>query len=54
MQYDYAYSIGNASIRQKQGIKQYLGTGRAKYHYLGLIIRYRTDLSKLLLSSINI
>ena len=53
MRYDYAQSIDNTSLRQKQGIKQYLGTGRVKCHYLGLTIRYRNDLNKLLLSAIK-
>ena len=53
MQYDYAQSIDNTSLRQKQGIKQHLGAGRAKCHYLGLTRWYRNDLSKLLLSAIK-
>lgn len=53
MQYDYAQSIDNTSLRQKQVIKQYLGTGVAKCHYLGLTIRCRNDLNKLLLSAIK-
>ena len=53
MQYDYAQSIDNTSLRPKQGIKQHLGTGRAKCHYLELTIRHRNDLSTLLLSAIK-
>lgn len=53
MQYDYAQSIDNTSLGQKQGIKQYLGTVMAKCHCLGLTIRYRNDLNKLLLSAIK-
>lgn len=54
MWYGYARSIDNTSLRQEQGIKQYLGTGRAKCHYLGLTIRYRNDLNKLLFLLENI
>ena len=54
MQYDYAQSIDNTSLRQKQGIKQYPDTGRARCHYLGLTIRRRNDLNKLLLSTIKV
>ena len=54
MRYDYAQSIDNTSLRQKQGIKQYLGAGRVKCHYLGLTIWYRNDLNKLLLSAIKV
>lgn len=54
MWYGYAQSIDNTSLRQEQGIKQCLGTGRAKCHYLGLTIRYRNDLNKLLFLLENI